>query len=121
MSCLFRALGALVGLHEDTLRRQICDYLTEDPVLFSDLTASRVMEWEGHKSLGAYVPEMRDRSTWGGAIEIKAFCDMYRAQVLVHDLRPSPPKSMLFVGTGSRQERRPLEITWNGYHFEPKW
>jgi len=85
MSCLFRALGNAVGLNENTMRMEIVDFLkTNPPLMGEDATAVDIVNWTDSCSLGEYTKHMSKNSTWGGAMEIRAFCQMYRAQVAVH-------------------------------------
>ena len=73
MSCLFNSFSALVGEPPQAIRGRICDWLTTDPVLIDDVSASTVVLVESGKELAPYVSHMRSTSTWGGAIEIRAF------------------------------------------------
>ena len=121
MSCLFDSLGYLVKVQPDTLRKQICDFLRTDAVLISpDLKASDAIKFQPDipsMSLEQYVHIMSLQHTNGGAIEIRAFCNLYNRNIRV-------------VQCGQRQGGKPIEfiskdehpwitISWNGGHFEP--
>ena len=139
MSCLFDSLGRLS--HEDpaSVRQKICDYLQTNPDLMGDGTDARhVVRWETQKGLREYVRGMRDASTWGGSVEIKAFADMTGRGVIVHDRRPTTSGGG-GGGGGARHsiKFRPREwrlrinaqvahpfieiyhLSWTGHHYEP--
>jgi hypothetical protein len=62
--------------------------MEKNPVLYDNEKMSDIVRWEpGTPSLEQYVGKMRLQSTWGGAIEIKAFCDLFHASVSVLVLR----------------------------------
>lgn len=108
------------------LRHIIADYLEKNPVLYDTERISDIVQWEeGRPTLEQYVARMRLQSTWGGAIEIKAFCDLFHASVSVIVLRNS-------VGAGSQTQKiveftpstgdgkmLRFTISWNGSHYEP--
>lgn len=65
---------------------------------------------------------MRNNATWGGAIEIKTFCEMYQVNVMVLNIRNNEtdkdsPKEIKFIA--SSPSTRWIGISWNGGHFEP--
>ena len=62
----------------------MCDYLQNNPTLFDEIKASDWIFWENNTNLHNYVNNMRHPYTWGGAIEIKCFCNIYTVQVNVH-------------------------------------
>ena len=120
MSCLFDSLAQITSYSggASRLRRHICDYLATDPVLFDDgnVRLSRSLRWSGEApSLEAYIEKMRREDTWGGATEIKAFCDMFRCDVSVLDQRTR--RVMTFECRGS--PRWLVGLEWTGDHFEP--
>ncbi len=120
MSCLFRSLGRFVDQGEEALRKEICDFLAQEPLLFSDDNTSTrdIVKWESGSDLHAYIASMRRSSTWGGALEIKAFVELYRMGVRVRDIRTHPNKVIEFVPSRSRP-RRWVEVTWSGGHYQP--
>ena len=138
MSCLFQSLSAFIqGTDAASLRHILADYMEKNPVLYDNERMSDIVQWEeGRPSLPQYVARMRLQSTWGGAIEIKAFCDLFHASVSVLVLRdgktvefkPSPPLvppgATTFATTGATTgatTSEPLQfvISWNGFHYEP--
>lgn len=119
MSCLFRSLAVFVcGTDEDALRQILCDYLEKNPMIVDDLSLRDVLLVEG---VGAddYVRSMRHRSTWGGAIEIKAFCEVYQVGVVVRVRQTG--KEILFRPSSAASATRinAVVIEWQGAHYEP--
>jgi hypothetical protein len=134
MSCLFHSLSAFIqGTDATSLRHILADYLEKNPVLYDNEKISDIVQWEdGRPTLEQYVAKMRLQSTWGGAIEIKAFCDLFRASVSVLVLRdgktvefkPSPSGTSALTGAtaptrASTSEPLQFVISWNGFHYEP--
>ena len=118
MSCLFQSLSAFIQDTDATmLRTIIADYLEKNPVLYDDAKISDVVAWEeGSPTLPQYVARMRHPSTWGGAIEIKAFCDMFQVSIHVVVLRDR--KTIEFQPSNMTARDR-FMISWNGFHYEP--
>ena len=113
MSCLFNSLSYFVGLDSPSIRARICDWLATDPLLIDDMSASAVVMMESGMELGPYVEKMRWCGTWGGAIEIRAFVQIWRRPVHVK-----------VVGTGrwiefSCEEGEICRLEWTGGHYEP--
>ena len=84
MSCLFDSLSRFLLINSFQLRQNICNYLQNNPILFDGIKASDWIFWENNTNLYNYVNNMRYPYTWGGAIEIKCFCNIYTVQVNVH-------------------------------------
>lgn len=121
MSCLFQSLSFFIRRHPEELRKQICDYLLTDAILIKpDAKVSDIIKFQPDipsTSLERYVQIMSQQSTMGGAIEITAFCNLYKLNVRV-------------VQCGTRVSTMPIEfindpmnkwvtISWNGGHYEP--
>ena len=123
MSCLFDSLASYIeNMDASRIRQLITEYLARDPIVFPDLDAGegRVSQWlrfeDPQYSLQTYVDAMAQPSTWGGAIEIRAFCELFNARVMVY-----------LYQTQHTIEFRPHHVTddtvslWIGYtgdHFE---
>jgi hypothetical protein len=116
MSCLFNSLSALIGEPAQGIRLRICDWLATDPAIMDDLPTSMVVSIESGKELPAYVAHMRSPSTWGGAIEIRAFVKLWKRPVRVWAIRTRRwiefPCSDAAVGSECK-------ISWTGGHYEP--
>ena len=116
MSCLFQSLGYfMMDKNPSRLRKDICDYLESNPKMMDDLTLEQIVGLEGISNK-SYVDQMRGENTWGGAIEIKAFCDLYGVNVEVIILADG--KKVTFNPKKGPSEISVI-ITWNGNHFEP--
>jgi OTU-like cysteine protease len=115
MSCLFQSLCSFVGCTHESLRQRIVDYLSTNPELMEDVAAKDIVQWGEDKSLEAYVEEMKRTSVWGGSIEIKAFCDLFKMRVVVHIKNGG----RVVEFTGLSQANGTVHIHWNGSHFEP--
>jgi hypothetical protein len=117
MSCLFQSLSYFMIKNEpEMLRQEICNFLESNPNLVDDLSLDQIMSIDG-VTKEQYISEMRKNSTWGGAIEIKAFCDMYHINVEVIVLNSDNKR--IFFEPNIKPCNKLLRISWNGNHFEP--
>ena len=117
MSCLYRALAHFIpGAKTEQLRGMLCEYLSNDPELGGG-KASEMVPWETGISLQNYVQQMKNMGQWGGAIEIKAFCDLFGLNVKVHSF-PNR-RTIEFISQTSKGKVPWVEITWTGNHYEP--
>lgn len=121
MSCLFDSLSTYTSLDSTELRHQIVQYLSTNPVLMDDVTFSDVAGWEGapHEE---YIRSMRQETTWGGGIEIRAFANLFRMNVNVHI--PQNQRTIEFIGkdhesTNTEKTLPTVNILWTGNHFVP--
>lgn len=119
MSCLFRSLSAFVeGLHEDGLRQIICNYLEQNPPLMDDLSLRDILHIDGMDT-SEYVRNMRCPSTWGGALEIKSFCEIYQVGVVVHIHQTGRDVVFKPSSMENATSLRAVRIVWTGNHYEP--
>lgn len=116
MSCLFNSFSALIGEPAQAIRGRICDFLATDPALLDDLSASLVIAIESGKQLVPYVQTMRSPSTWGGAIEIRAFVQLWKRAVKVYVIRTRRWIEFPYTGSDAGSE---CKISWTGGHYEP--
>lgn len=118
MSCLFRSLSYFItNVETEELRNIITDYIEKDPVLIPpDGKLSTYLSID-KKSLTDYTSDMRKSGTWGGAIEIRAFCELFQIKVYVLVLRDQ--KYIEFVPSHYPDETKYIKISWNGNHYEP--
>ena len=122
MSCLFNSLSYFVEDSAWDIRQNICDFLANDNVLFDKVKSSDVVQWDdGAFELGEYVNKMRSSSTWGGAIEIKAFAEIYKKEVLVYSFRSEERGALIatFRPDNAEPDPSPLLLEWTGGHYEP--
>lgn len=116
MSCLFKSLSAPLSVNTDELRRIIVSYLSTNPPLLDDLKAADIIQFnELGMSLSQYTRHMSDAQSWGGAIEIKAFCDLFKCNVTIHVLYTR--KTFTFE-TSRGPPKYNIHIVYNGNHFE---
>lgn len=115
MSCLFHSLAKFVS-HNDfrKLRQDICNYLDSNKPLLDELTIKEIAELDGITK-EQYIENMRQDSTWGGAPEIRAFCEIYNVGVKVLVIQSG--KLIEFKST--KESTIFVLISWNGNHFEP--
>mmetsp|Transcript_25639 Transcript_25639/g.36154 ORF Transcript_25639/g.36154 Transcript_25639/m.36154 type:complete len:184 (+) Transcript_25639:3187-3738(+) len=85
MSCLFNSLSRFVNEDAKLLRHSVCEYLATTQELAPGVPDDVL--FEGSKQ--EYIARMRKEQTWGGAVEIQAFCQMYNAKVTVDNVRGS--------------------------------
>lgn len=124
MSCLFDSLRGFAKVHgqEPTsfeLRQYICTYLLSDPQVTEGMRMSDAIAWTyDGVTLPQYVKYMRQAHVWGGAHEIKSFCDLFGCKVVVHVL-VGPSRRTIETLPLVRRNNKVVHITWNGYHYEP--
>jgi len=115
MSCLFNSLSYfLPNISSNELRQIICDYIKKNPTLIDGIETKDIIESSPNvRSLNAYVSNMSNTSTWGGGIEIKCFCDIFNAVVIVH----FQGNKIEFIP--NTQSSRMIELYYTGSHYEP--
>ena len=79
-----------------------------------DLSASVVIQIESRQALEPYVARMRSASTWGGAIEIRAFVQLWKRPVKVWAIRGR--RWIEFPCSDGGPE---CKLSWTGGHYEP--
>lgn len=119
MSCLFQSLAYFVQNDDvDLIRQKICNFLALSELGQSDFVLHMMSETSADSSaVPSYVSHMRDSSTWGGAIEIQAFCEVYRYRV--RNILLTNHKTVTFVPSDGMYLHEAV-ITWNGGHYEPQ-
>ena len=117
MSCLFNSLSYFIDGNSYDIRQKICDYLTENKPIIDGLDTKFILDLENPN----YVQHMRNTSTWGGAIEIQAACNVWKTKITVIDIRNSNRNEIEFVPlTSEPSENKTIYIEWSGGHYEPK-
>lgn len=112
MSCLFDSLSSLEGRGEGaSLRKEICRFIAGGN-LHSEIYGGDAMLFE--MPLSAYVSKMHDEKEWGGAVEIRAFCEMRRVSVVVHCAN-----RMIEFLPDAEQLTHFFHVHWNGAHYTP--
>lgn len=114
MSCLFDSLARGIWKKNGAeLRREICDYL-DSGVEIDGSSVDNLTIWTEDMNKRDYIHRMRQNNTFGGALEIKAFCNMYKKNVKVDSL-PNH-KEIEFIGNAD--DNSWIVLTWNGGHYE---
>jgi len=119
MSCLFRSLSAFVNaVNEDELRQIICNYLEKNPKLMDDLSLKDILHID-EMDTADYVRNMRYPSTWGGALEIRSFCEIYNVGVVVRIHQTG--RDVVFKPSSMENATclNAVMIEWTGNHYEP--
>ena len=117
MSCLFNSMSRFLQLDINIIRQQICDYLQNNNIIIDGITTNSILEMEGDN----YVDKMRGQSTWGGAIEIQAACNIWNLKVVVHNNRDNPHTMIEFLPVNNNNNiTRIIELEWTGGHYEAK-
>jgi hypothetical protein len=113
MSCLFDSLSQFTNKNSIELRQIIVSYLKTNPKLLDDISFHEMMSWED-THVDKYLNEMNQVNTWGGAIEIKAFSDLFKTNVFVHI--PMIQRNVEFL---HHQSSPSIHLLWTGNHFIP--
>ena len=97
------------------MRQKICDYLADNKPIIEDLPTDFVLSLDDNKN---YIKNMRKSSQWGGAIEIKAACNMWKLRIIVQNNRDSSARLIEFLPINGKYKYTVI-IGWNGYHYVP--
>jgi len=115
MSCLFNSLSYFISSDSNTIRQTICDYLQENKPIIDGISTHEILSMENNN----YIQHMRNSSTWGGAIEISAACNLWNVKIIVYDIRTQQRTAIEFIPITCVAERT-IELEWSGGHYEPK-
>ena len=114
MSCLFDTLSKFVDLNSNDLRQNICNYMSNNPIVIDDIKINQFLKGNTN-NMEEYVKDMKKKSTWGGGIEIKLFCNMYNKVVIVENTQDG--KHIEFLPFGKYSKKDIINIKWNGSHY----
>lgn len=124
MSCLFRSLSHFIeNVNENELRDIIVDYLEKDPILIGNDTHLKDILKIQNSTITQYTQQMRQRHVWGGAIEIRAFCELFDIKVIVFVIREN--RNIEFLPSNFETDNNKdniekcVKISWTGAHYEP--
>ena len=124
MSCLFNSLSHFIAPQTDpqAIRHRICDYLHANLPIIDGMTTHEVLQLDSSQSSDHYICAMRSPSTWGGAIEIQAACNIWNARIVVHDVRRTAHnnKQIEFLPVATIATDKTFELEWSGGHYTPK-
>lgn len=115
MSCLFNSLSYFINETSFNIRQKICDYIERNGQLIDGLETKEILKYEGGNG---YISKMRNTSTWGGAIEIQAACNIWKYKIIVNNHRDSKHSKIEFMPVSKNIENT-IELHWTGGHYEP--
>lgn len=114
MSCLFNSLSYFFVLDSYSIRQKICDYLEQNNKIIDGLDTKFILNMENDN----YIINMRNPSSWGGAIEIQAACNIWNVKIVVHNKRDINNSIIEFLPVNS-QFIGVINLEWTGGHYEP--
>lgn len=117
MSCLFNSLQFFIKEDSFTIRQKICDYLLANGQIMEGLDTSFILQLESNCP-AKYIDQMKNTSTWGGAIEIQCACNIWALTIKVQNRRDGKNEVIEFVPV-TRASERTIELYWTGGHYEP--
>jgi hypothetical protein len=131
MSCLFNSLSHFIPQTDpQAIRARICDYLQANSPIIDGMATHDVLQLDAFNTPDQYIGAMRSPSTWGGAIEIQAACNIWNARIVVHDIRKGniqgQKQSIEFLPistdtiNATNAPDRTFELEWSGGHYEPR-
>jgi hypothetical protein len=123
MSCLFNSLSHFIAqTDQQAIRQRICDYLQANLPIIDGMTTHDVLQLDSSQSSDHYISAMRSPSTWGGAIEIQAACNIWNARIVVHDTRlgHGHGQTIEFLPVSTVLPDKTFGLEWSGGHYEPK-
>lgn len=114
MSCLFNSLSYFIKKDSYSVRQEICNYLEENKKIIDGLDTKYILNLENPN----YIQNMRQTSTWGGAIEIQTACNIWKYRIIVKNLRGTNNSTIEFLPI-TCDFLNTIEIEWTGGHYEP--
>jgi len=114
MSCLFNSLSYFLNENSYDIRQKICNYLENNNPIIDGLNTDFILSLENPN----YVQNMRNMSTWGGAIEIQSACNIWKSKIIVKDIRNNIGAFIEFIPLSNEIEKT-INLEWNGGHYEP--
>ena len=124
MSCLFNSLSHFIPQTDpQAIRARICDYLQANSPIIDGMTTHDVLQLDSLNTPDQYIGAMRSPSTWGGAIEIQAACNIWNARIVVHDIRKGnshgQKPTIEFLPVANDTPDKTFALEWTGGHYEP--
>ena len=116
MSCLFNSLNHFINFDSYTIRQKICNYLENNQPIIDGIETDLILSLDSSKD--AYINNMRSTSTWGGAIEIQAACNLWNLRIIIINIRNAPNTEIEFLPLNNNYTHT-IKLSWNGYHYEP--
>ena len=111
---LFNSLSFFIKDDSFKIRQTICDYLEENKPIIDGLDTKEILKYENDN----YIQNMRNTSTWGGAIEIQCTCNIWNVRIIVLNNRDTGNRSIEFIQLSGQYDRT-IYLYWTGGHYEP--
>ena len=118
MSCLFNSISYFIkDVSSQKIRDKICDYLESNKPIIEGIETKDILDLDRSN----YISSMRQSSTWGGAIEIQAACNIWKLSIIVQNKRnvSGGKKSSIEFLPVSGNPKYTIELEWTGGHYEP--
>ena len=129
MSCLFNSLSHFIPQTDpQAIRPRICDYLQANSPIIDGMATHDVLQLDSFNTPDQYIGTMRTLTTWGGAIEIQAACNIWNARIVVHDIRSCQKQTIEFLPVSNdtinatnatNSPDKTFTLEWSGGHYEP--
>jgi hypothetical protein len=128
MSCLFNSLSHFIPQTDpQAIRARICDYLQANLPIIDGMATHDVLQLDSGSSPEQYIGAMRILTTWGGAIEIQAACNIWNARIIVHDIRRAAHSQTTIeflpvsndTNNAINSTDKTFTLEWSGGHYEP--
>lgn len=113
MSCLFNSMSRFFPENSYDIRQKICNYLQNGGAIIEGLDTTLILSFERSD----YIQHMRRTSTWGGAVEIQAACNIWSTKIIVHNIRDRNGSKIEFIPINNNSDKI-INITWSGGHYE---
>ena len=113
MSCLFNSMSRFFPENSYDIRQKICNYLQNGGPIIEGLDTTLILSFERSN----YIQHMRRTSTWGGAIEIQAACNIWNTKIIVHNIRDRNGSKIEFIPIHTNCNKH-INISWSGGHYE---
>jgi hypothetical protein len=97
------------------IRHAICDYLEQNKSIIDGMETKEILQYENNEN---YVQNMRNTSTWGGAIEIQCACNIWNSRIIVLNNRDIGNRQIEFIPLSGQYEIT-MYLEWTGGHYEP--
>jgi hypothetical protein len=117
MSCLFNSLNHFINEGSYEIRQKICNYLQENKPIIEGMETNNILEFE-NTNVQKYITNMRQTSTWGGAIEIQCACNIWNLCINVKNYRDNNNRVIEFIPC-NQSYTQTINIYWTGGHYEP--
>lgn len=124
-ACLFHALAhglSVLGLENDegfAVRHRIADFIARNPDhCIAGTELKHWVDWDSQKQVQEYAQTLSRGHLWGGAIEMRVFCHIYRVDLGVYQASSSGLKRISDFAAEQKPRGTVLIIYSNGNHYD---